>query len=134
MKRPEGLKFALLVGDLLGMRSQPGGPWNIGVVRWLAITDKEDFRIGVELLADRGRAVEVWRQDAAGTGSRTTSIQALLLPGRTDPGSMSIAVPAGTAPEDEVVIAKGAAGQHRLRITKLIESVGSIQLYACEAV
>lgn len=69
-----GAPSELSVGELLGMRSDRGNQWNLGVVRWANSGDSSDLEIGAQMLAPGAKAVAVRPEN---TGSYA---KALLLP------------------------------------------------------
>lgn len=66
--RIEGAACAATVGSLLGLRPcAAGGPWRIGVVRWVSSTLPGGLSMGVEQLSDAPRPVRIASE--AGNGA-----------------------------------------------------------------
>ena len=55
----------LAPGDAIGLRTAPGRPWNIGLVRWARSDNPEHFELGLEMIAPTAIAVEVVQPLAA---------------------------------------------------------------------
>ena len=46
-------------GDALGLRTAPGRPWNIGLIRWARSDNPEHFELGLEMISPTAIPVEV---------------------------------------------------------------------------
>lgn len=46
-------------GDALGLRTAPGRPWNIGLIRWARSDNPEHFELGLEMISPAAIPVEV---------------------------------------------------------------------------
>lgn len=135
MRRPEGQRPTVLVGDVLGVRYAPQSPWNVGLVRWLSITHSDDYRIGVELLSNEAQPVVVSGAVASVEDGRQQPLgHGLLLPGRTGPGSVCLVMSSREVPRAEIVFVSGGRTRLRLRLRHTIEAVGTVTLLAGEAV
>lgn len=49
----------LAPGDALGLRTAPGRPWNIGLIRWARSDNPEHFELGLEMISPTAIPVEV---------------------------------------------------------------------------
>lgn len=130
LKRPDGVRDTILVGDLVGTRKTPNSEFAVGLTRWLSIAQPDDYRIGVELLASELHAVRIRPVD----GDEQADIQAIMLPGRSGPGSMCLLTPVGHLTTGQVVVAVDSRARLRLRIGARLEAAGKLDLLACEAV
>lgn len=52
-----GVPSELTIGELLGMRSDRGNQWSLGVVRWANSGDSGDLEVGAQMLAPGAKAV-----------------------------------------------------------------------------
>ncbi len=49
-------------GDALGLRTAPGRPWHIGLIRWARSDNPEHFELGLEMISPTAIAVEAVQQ------------------------------------------------------------------------
>lgn len=69
-----GVISELIVGDLLGIRSDRSKEWGLGVVRWASSGDSGDLEVGAQMMAPSAKPVAICQE-----GEKTFS-KALLLP------------------------------------------------------
>ena len=55
----------LAPGDALGLRTAPGRPWNIGLIRWARSDNPEHFELGLEMISPTAIPVEIVQPRAA---------------------------------------------------------------------
>ena len=107
----------------------------MGLVRWLSITNANDYRVGVEVLANEAQPVVISGPVAnVDDGGQEPLGRGLLLPGRTGPGSVCLLMATGEVPRAEIVFVSGGRTRLRLRLRHTIEAVGNVTLLAGEAV
>ncbi|HZV53363.1 MAG TPA: hypothetical protein VFF82_00365 [Rhodocyclaceae bacterium] len=49
----------LVPGDTLGLRTAPGQPWNIGLIRWARSDNPEHFELGLEMISPSAVPVQI---------------------------------------------------------------------------
>jgi len=119
-----GAMSDLRVGELLGMRSDRGSQWSLGVVRWANSGDSGDLEIGAQMLAPTAQAVAVQPENTK------DYVKALLLPEmQTLQQPVTLVTACGIYQPTRIleITMKADSKPVRVRLTRLLERTGSFE-------
>ncbi len=122
------------VGGLLGICRRDGavngGPWGIGVVRWMRATEEDHMEMGVQMLAPAAEAVSV--QACNVKGACGEQLPGLLLPSVPAVGASDSIVGPVFLANFEAAMLLGKEAHRRARFTRLIENTGAFARFEYE--
>lgn len=121
-----GVPSELGVGDLLGMRSDRGGQWSLGVVRWANSEESGDLEIGAQMLAPTAKAIAVRPENTKDYA------KALLLPELLplrQPATLVTACSTYYPARILEVIMDADSKPVRVLLTRLLERTGSFERF-----
>ena len=121
-----GVPSHLSVGELLGMRSDRGSQWSLGVVRWANNSESGDLEIGAQMLAPTAKAVAVKPENT------NDCIKALLLPEmQTLQQPATLVTACGIYQPTRILEITMEADSRpvRVRLTRLLERTGSFERF-----
>ena len=115
------------VGDLIGLKPESGGAWNVGVVRWVKSDSPEDLELGVQMLAPSATPVTI-KPVIAGAGASFE--MALLLPELPIVKQPATILAQRDAYQGQREFELSLEGQTRhVRATKLLEQTASFEQF-----
>ncbi|TCS70414.1 hypothetical protein EDC61_11613 [Sulfuritortus calidifontis] len=113
------------VGEVVGLRQQPGGPWQTGLVRWFKQSREDELLFGLQLLGGQAQAVQLSDQE---TGPAQCGL--LLQAAGNRPAHLVLAKGIGRA--GLPLKLKSAAGEQTVTPTQLTEAANGSEVFRLE--
>lgn len=122
---PAGLR----IGELVGLQDKKaGGPWSIGIVRWLQMPGEGKVEFGLQLLGPEARPVLTRHMEQnLRTSDRT---KALMIPASAElDQAPSLLTPTRPYRTGDLLVIQSGGREFRARLARLIDSSGTFHLY-----
>lgn len=128
--RQSNQRGQLYVGSLVAFRDDKGHQaWRVGVIRWLQNQLPQELKIGIEALADDGRAVAV---RAAEDGAEGYFRALLIRPLQHSAVEQALALPANIFESGLSLLLNDDGHITRVQLREIIDTTSSFSLFAFE--
>ncbi len=114
------------IGELMGIQIKPkagNGEWAIGVIRWIAVTERRDFRVGIQMIATGAQPGSL-----TATNRSESAICVIAAASGREP-SATVILPAGACSAGESVRLAADRGRQAVMLDTLVESTPIFERY-----